>query len=195
MLADFSDAQPRRRKFCETAHGRRVIANEICERARTADLVVIGPPGNQREVLDGPPRGNRRERHAQVARSRSSLSDGMERRNQEAALAYDGSQRSASAMQAAADFAYRSASLAVVHVARDEAKRLHAARQAKRYLAVDRSDLLRTLSGHAPNRSSRDSIGRPRIPDHRRLRSQPNRRDGPRQHDRVRATNAPARCS
>jgi hypothetical protein len=54
----------------------------------------------QREVQIGWFRRHRRERDAEVPEAAARLPDGMEGRHSEAALAYDGSQRSASAMQA-----------------------------------------------------------------------------------------------
>ena len=45
MLAEFSERAAESNVRCETLMDVGVIANEICERARTADVVVIGHRG------------------------------------------------------------------------------------------------------------------------------------------------------
>jgi nucleotide-binding universal stress UspA family protein len=67
-------------------------------------------------------------------------------------LAYDGSPRSASAMQAAADFCMSfSLPLAVAHVAREEAGEDRVLEEAKRYLAsYTIAASFTSLKGHPP---------------------------------------------
>ncbi len=128
-----------------------VIANEICERARTADLVVIGHRGVNEKFTTGLLGGTAES----VTRKcpKPLLVCPMEWKGiLRPLLAYDGSPRSASAMQAAAEFcASLKLPLAVAHVARDEAAGAKTLDEARRYLAsyaIEAS--FYALAGHAP---------------------------------------------
>jgi nucleotide-binding universal stress UspA family protein len=164
MLAEFSERAAEAKVRCETLMDVGVIANEICERARTADLVVIGHRGINEKFSTGLLGGTAES----VTRKcpKPLLVCPMEWRGgiKKPLLAYDGSQRSASAMQAAADFCVSlGLSLAVVHVARDEASGSRVLDEAKRYLAsyaIETSYVV--LSGHAPEQI----VARIRSEDH-----------------------------
>ena len=56
MLAEFSERAAEANVRCETLMDVGVIANEICERARTADVVVIGHRGVNEKFSTGPAR-------------------------------------------------------------------------------------------------------------------------------------------
>jgi nucleotide-binding universal stress UspA family protein len=152
MLAEFSERAAEANVRCETLMDVGVIANEICERARTADVVVIGHRGVNEKfstgLLGGTAESVTRKCPKPLLVCPTQWKGGI----QKPLLAYDGSQRSASAMQAAADFCVSFAlPLAVAHVTRDEATGTRVLDEAKRYLA---SYAIQTsfasLSGHAP---------------------------------------------
>ena len=151
MLAEFAERAAEVKVRTETVMDVGVIANEICERARTADVVVIGHRGINEKFSTGLLGGTAES----VTRkcSKPLLVCPMQWKAPERPLlAYDGSQRSSSAMQTAADFcATLSLPLAVAHVARDEASGARVLEEAKRYLSsytIQTSFSL--LSGHAP---------------------------------------------
>jgi len=151
MLSEFSERAADTGVRCETIMDVGVIANEICERARTSDLAVIGHRGINEKFSTGLLGGTAES----VTRKcpKPLLVCPMEWKGvKKPLLAYDGSPRSASAMQAAAEFCVSlTLPLAVLHVARDEASGARIIEEAKRYLA---SYPLQTsfscLSGGAP---------------------------------------------
>src|SRR6266542_2712866 len=154
MLAELTERVGETQVKCDTLMDVGVIANEICERARTADVVVIGHRGVNEKfstgLLGGTAESVTRKCPKPLLVCPTQWKGGI----QKPLLAYDGSQRSASAMQAAADFCVSFAlPLAVAHVARDDATGARVLDEAKRYLA---SYAIQTsfasLSGHAPER-------------------------------------------
>lgn len=152
MLAEFSESAAEAKVRCETLMDVGVIANEICERARTADIVVIGHRGVNEKfstgLLGGTAESVTRKCPKPLLVCPLQWRGGVTK----PLLAYDGSQRSASAMQAGADFCVSlSLPLAVVHVARDEAAGARVLEEAKRYLASYPIETSFTcLTGHAP---------------------------------------------
>jgi nucleotide-binding universal stress UspA family protein len=154
MLAEFSDQAAEANVRCETLMDVGIIANEICERARTADVVVIGHRGVNEKfstgLLGGTAESVTRKCPKPLLVSPAQWKGGI----QKPLLAYDGSQRAASAMQAAADFCVSLAlPLAVAHVARDEASAARVLDEAKRYLAPYAiQSSFASLSGQAPER-------------------------------------------
>jgi nucleotide-binding universal stress UspA family protein len=151
MLAEFAERAQEAKVRYETVMDVGVIANEICERARTADVVVIGHRGINEKFSTGL-LGGTAESVTRKCPKPLLVCPMAWKAPERPLLAYDGSQRSASAMQTAADFcASLSLPLAVVHVAREEASGARVLEEAKRYLAsytIQTSFSL--LSGHAP---------------------------------------------
>jgi nucleotide-binding universal stress UspA family protein len=135
MLAEFTERAADTKVHCETSLAVGVIANEICEYARTADLVVIGHRGINEKFSTGLLGGTAESLTRKCPKPL--LVCPMEWKGvKKPLLAYDGSQRSASAMQAAAEFCVSfQLPLAVLHVARDEASGARILEEASRYLA------------------------------------------------------------
>src|SRR6476619_2161813 len=122
MLAEFSEQAAESNVRCETLMDVGVIANEICERARTADVVVIGHRGVNEKFSTGLLGSTAESVTRKCSKPLLVCPTEWKGAIAKPLLAYDGSQRSASAMQAAADFCVSlSLPLAVAHVARDEA--------------------------------------------------------------------------
>jgi nucleotide-binding universal stress UspA family protein len=151
MLAELTERVAEAGVRCETQMDVGVIANEICERARTADLVVIGHRGINEKFSTGLLGGTAES----VTRKcpKPVLVCPMQWKGvQKPLLAYDGSPRSASAMQRAAEFCVSlQLPLAAAHVAKDEAAGARVLEEARRYLAsypIETS--FSCLSGPAP---------------------------------------------
>jgi nucleotide-binding universal stress UspA family protein len=152
MLAEFSERAAESNVRCETLMDVGVIANEICERARTADIVVIGHRGINEKFSTGLLGSTAESVTRKCSKPLLVCPTEWRGRIERPLLAYDGSQRSASAMQAAADFCVSlSLPLAVAHVARDEAGGARVLEEAKRYLAAyPIQSTFSCLSGHVP---------------------------------------------
>jgi nucleotide-binding universal stress UspA family protein len=126
---------------CDSHLGTGIIANEICEQARTADLVVIGHRGlNERfstGLLGGTTESVTRKCPKPV------LVVPMEFQPvTRPLLAYDGSQRAAAAMHQAAELAVAlSVPLTVLHVGKDEGAAQKTLEEARRYLTSYRLDV------------------------------------------------------
>jgi nucleotide-binding universal stress UspA family protein len=115
-----------------------IVANEICEHARTADLVVVGHRGiNERfstGLLGGTTESVTRKCPKPVLVSPLEF-----RPVTRPLLAYDGSQRAAAAMHEAAELASALAlPLTVLHVGKDDAASHRVVDEARRYLATHR---------------------------------------------------------
>jgi nucleotide-binding universal stress UspA family protein len=130
--------------------GSGIVANEVCEQARTADLVLVGHRGlNERfstGLLGGTTESLTRKCPKPV------LVVPMEFQPvTRPLLAYDGSERAAAAMHHAADLAVAlSLPLAVLHVGKDESAAERVLDEARRYLASYRLEVeCVTRSGHA----------------------------------------------
>ena len=151
MLGEFAERAKEAGVRYETVMDVGVIANEICERARTADVVVIGHRGINEKFSTGL-LGGTAESVTRKCTKPLLVCPVEWKAPERPLLAYDGSQRSASAMQTAADFcASLSLPLAVVHVARDEASAQRVLEEAKRYLSsYSIQTSFSALSGHAP---------------------------------------------
>ena len=151
MLADFSERAKETGVRNETVMDVGVIANEICARARTADLVVIGHRGINEKFTTGLLGGT----SESVTRKcpKPLLVCPMEWKGiSSPLLAYDGSQRSSNAMREAADIcALVGLPLAVLHVGKDEPSAAKVIDEAKRYLAsYEIRTSFATAPGHAP---------------------------------------------
>jgi nucleotide-binding universal stress UspA family protein len=112
-----------------------LVPNEICERAKAADLVVIGHRGINEEfstgLLGGTAENVTRKSPRPVFVS-TKIFHAIER----PLLAYDASQRAGAAMESAAEFCARfKLPLTVLHVARDEGLGQKVLQTARSYLA------------------------------------------------------------
>jgi nucleotide-binding universal stress UspA family protein len=106
---------------CDTALPMGVIANEICDHARTADLVVVGHRGVNEQFSTGL-LGATTESVARKSPKPVLVSPMQFQEIRRPLLAYDGSQRASAAMHAAAELVSAlGIPLTVVHVAREGA--------------------------------------------------------------------------
>ncbi len=105
----------------DTVLGMGIVANEICDQARTADLVVIGHRGVNEQFSTGL-LGSTAESVTRKSPKPVFVSSMRFQAIARPLLAYDGSQRASAAMHAAAEVASALAlPLTVLNVARDEA--------------------------------------------------------------------------
>ncbi|MGH7767284.1 MAG: universal stress protein [Candidatus Binatia bacterium] len=111
-----------------------IIPNEICERAKTADLVVLGHRGINEEFSTGLLGGtaeNVTRRSPRPVFVSTKIFKAIER----PLLAYDGSQRASSAMESAAEFCTRlRLPLTVVHIPKEEKMGEQVLQRARSYL-------------------------------------------------------------
>jgi nucleotide-binding universal stress UspA family protein len=151
LLDEFAERAGEAGVRSETLMDIGVIANEICERARTADLVVVGHRGVNEKFSTGL-LGSTTESVTRKCPKPllvcpitwSDIASPM--------LAYDGSTRSSAAMHAAAEFCQQARlPLSVAHVNRDEAAGQKVLEEARRYLAsYELQTTCVALSGTAP---------------------------------------------
>ena len=133
---------------CDTALPLGVVANEICDRARTSDLVVLGHRGVNEQfstgLLGGTTESVARKSPKPVLVCPSTFRDVTK-----PLLAYDGSQRASAAMHTAAEVTSAlGLPLTVVHVARDGGDGEAVLGEARRYLgAYDIPVTYETLTG------------------------------------------------
>lgn len=151
MLDDFSARAADASVESETLLDVGVIANKICERARTADLVVIGNRGVNERFTSGL-LGGTTESVTRKCEKPLLVCPVVPAGVKKPLLAYDGSPRSASAMQTAAELCVSlELPLAVSYVARDDAGASRVLEEAKHYLSSYPLDVTyTTLEGHAP---------------------------------------------
>ncbi|MGH7899212.1 MAG: universal stress protein, partial [Candidatus Binatia bacterium] len=121
MLDEFAERCRETSVRVETVMDMGVIANEICERARCADLVVIGHRGINEKFSTGM-LGSTAESVTRKCPKPLLVCPMQWGGIRKPLLAYDGSPRSSNAMQAAAQFcASTRLPLVVTHVAKDDA--------------------------------------------------------------------------
>jgi nucleotide-binding universal stress UspA family protein len=113
-----------------------IIPNEICERAKTADIVVLGHRGINEEFSTGLLGGT-----AESVTRRSPrpvfVSTKTFKQIERPLLAYDGSQRASSAMESAAEFcAQLRLPLTVLNVSKEEKPGEQVLQRARSYLAA-----------------------------------------------------------
>ena len=135
-----------------------LVPNEICERAKAADLVVIGHRGINEEfstgLLGGTAENVTRQSPRPVFVSTRSF-----RAIERPLLAYDGSQRAGAAMESAAEFCARfKLPLTVLHIARDEALGQKVLQTARSYLASYEIDARYELARGYPEQKIIDSL-------------------------------------
>jgi len=105
---------------CDTILAMGIVANEICDQARTADLVVMGHRGVNEQFSTGL-LGSTTESVARKSPKPVFVSPMRFEEISRPLLAYDGSQRASAAMHAAAELTSAlSLPLTVLHVTRDE---------------------------------------------------------------------------
>ncbi len=127
-----------------------VVANQICERAKAADLVMIGHRGVHERFSTGL-LGSTAESVARKSPRPLFVSPRRMREIKRLALAYDGSERASKAMRAAAEFATElDAPLTVITVAREARMGERVIAEARHYLEPYRLRAsFELLNGHA----------------------------------------------
>ena len=134
ILADFAEVCAKKNIRHQTFLDMGLIANEICERAKVADLVVIGHRGVNEEFSTGL-LGTTAESIARKCPRPILVSTKQFKPIERPMLAYDGSQRASSAMESAAEFcAVLKLPLTVLAIAREEAQAQTILQRAKNYL-------------------------------------------------------------
>jgi nucleotide-binding universal stress UspA family protein len=119
VLDEFAAAARRENIAAETVLDMGIVANQICDRARSADLVMIGHRGVNERFSTGL-LGSTAESVARKCPRPLFISPMKFREVKRPVLAYDGSERASRAMRAAAEFASGiGAPLEVITVARD----------------------------------------------------------------------------
>jgi len=134
ILADFAEVCAKKNIRHQTFLDMGLIANEICERAKVADLVVIGHRGVNEEFSTGL-LGTTAESIARKCPRPILVSTKQFKPIERPLLAYDGSQRASSAMESAAEFcSVLKLPLSVLTIAREEALAQTTLQRAKGYL-------------------------------------------------------------
>jgi nucleotide-binding universal stress UspA family protein len=135
ILDDFAARCEKQRIPYKTFLDMGLIANEICERAKVADIVVIGHRGVNEEFSTGL-LGTTAETITRKCPRPIFVSTKQFATIQKPLLAYDGSQRASSAMESAAEFCARlKIPLTVLTIAKEETVTRNNLQQAKSYLA------------------------------------------------------------
>jgi len=135
LLQDFADQAAKAGVRADTILGMGVIANEIAERARTADLVVIGHRGVNEKFSTGL-LGSTAESVTRKCPKPVFVSTAEFQPVTKPLLAYDGSQRAAAAMHAAAELCVSlSLPLTVLTVCKDADTGEKIVADARKYLA------------------------------------------------------------
>ena len=151
FLQEFTEAAVKRGVRTDTALSMGVVANELAERARTADLVVIGHRGINEKFSTGL-LGSTAESVTRKCPKPVFVSTLGFRPVTQPLLAYDGSQRAAAAMHAAAEFcASLSLPLTVLTVAKDADSGERMIADAHKYLAsYNLTSTCEVQTGNAP---------------------------------------------
>jgi nucleotide-binding universal stress UspA family protein len=135
LLQEFSDQASKSGVRSDTILVMGIVANEIAEQARTADLVVIGHRGVNEKFSTGL-LGSTAESVTRKCPRPVFISPAEFHPISRPVLAYDGSQRAAAAMHAAAEFcASLSLPLTVLTVAKDRDSGERILHDARKYLA------------------------------------------------------------
>ena len=150
VLDAFAEAAGREGVAVETLLDMGIVANQICERAKSADLVMIGHRGVNERFSTGL-LGSTAESVARKCPRPLVISPHNFRETRRPVLAYDGSERASRAMRAAADFcAGFGLPLTVITVARDPKLGERTLEEARKYFEhfTPRAEF-HLLSGHA----------------------------------------------
>ncbi len=150
VLEEFTEAGRREGVEVETLLDMGIVANQICERARSADLVMIGHRGINERFSTGL-LGSTAESVARKCPRPLFISPMNFKEMKRPVLAYDGSERASRAMRAAADFAAGlGVSVTVVTVARDPKLGERTLEEARKYFEhFSPSVEFKLLAGHA----------------------------------------------
>ncbi len=150
VLDEFAAAGRRENVQIETVLDTGIVANRICERAKRADLVIIGHRGVNERFSTGL-LGSTAESVARKSPRPVVVSPMRFREIRRAVLAYDGSDRASKAMRAAAELSTElKVPLTVITVARDPKLGERTLEQARAYLEpYCPSADLKLLAGHA----------------------------------------------
>jgi nucleotide-binding universal stress UspA family protein len=150
VVEQFCEAARREGLAAEPLLDMGVVANQICERAKGADLVVIGHRGVHERFSTGL-LGSTAESVARKSPRPLFVSPMRLREIRTLALAYDGSERASKAMHAAAEFATElGAPLSVITVARDTRLGERVLNEARHYLEpYALTATFKLLGGHA----------------------------------------------
>ena len=153
LLEAFAARCRNRGIVCDTAAPMGIIANEICDQARTADLVVVGHRGVNEQFSTGL-LGSTTESVTRKCPKPVLVCPSKFREIRRPLLAYDGSPRSSAAMHAAAEIAAAlGVPLSVVHVATKTAAGAgdKSLEEARRYLqSYELAATLESVIGHTP---------------------------------------------
>lgn len=151
LLQEFSDDAAKCGVRADTIMSMGVVANEIAERARTADLVVIGHRGVNEKFSTGL-LGSTAESVTRKCPKPVFVSTMEFQPVTRPLLAYDGSQRAAAAMHAAAEFCVSlSLPLTVLTVSKDAETGEKVISDARKYLAsYNLTSTCEVQTGHAP---------------------------------------------
>jgi len=150
VLDEFAQAARRESLTAETLLDVGIVANQICERARSVDIVMIGHRGINERFSTGL-LGSTAESVARKCPRPLFVSPRTFREIRKPVLAYDGSDRAARAMRAAAEFcALLDVPLAVITVARDLKLGDKTLKEARTYLEpYSVKAIFRLIPGHA----------------------------------------------
>jgi nucleotide-binding universal stress UspA family protein len=150
VLEEFKQAAGRESLNAETALDMGIVANQLCERARSVDLVMIGHRGVNERFSTGL-LGSTAESVARKCPRPLFISPMQFSEIKKPVLAYDGSERASRAMRAAAEFANGiGVPLTVVTVARDPKLGERTLAEARAYFEpyTPKADF-KLLQGHA----------------------------------------------
>jgi len=135
ILEDFSERCRKRGIKHQTFLDMGLIANEICERSKLADLVIIGHRGINEEFSTGL-LGTTAESVTRKCPRPVFVSTKQFKPIERPLLAYDGSQRASAAMESAAEFCtVLRLPLTILTVAKEEQKAASILQEAKSYLS------------------------------------------------------------
>ncbi|MGH7863533.1 MAG: universal stress protein, partial [Candidatus Binataceae bacterium] len=150
VLEEFAESARREALPVETALDMGIVANQLCERAKSADLVAIGHRGVNEKFSTGL-LGSTAESVARKCPRPLFISPMKFREMHRPVLAYDGSERSARAMRQAAEFAsVFETPLTVITVARDPRLGERTLDEARTYLdSYPPKAEYRLIAGHA----------------------------------------------
>ncbi len=160
ILEDFATECSRQGLRAETGIATGIVANQICSRARTADLVVMGHRGVNARFSTGL-LGSTAEGVTRKSPRPVLVAPGAFREVRRPLLAYDGSDRASAALHAAAEFC-RSLGLplAVLHFNRDRATGESILAEAAHYLAAYTLQVTSTLLTDPPHQGIVETLRR-----------------------------------
>jgi nucleotide-binding universal stress UspA family protein len=158
ILEDFTEQCRKRGIKSQTLLDMGLIANEICERSKVADLVVIGHRGINEEFSTGL-LGTTAESITRKCPRPVFVSTKKFKAIERPLLAYDGSQRASSAMESAAEFCtVFGLPLHVLSIAKEEQIARNVSQQAKSYLSSYAVDVRYEIDRGYPEQKIIDNL-------------------------------------